>query len=231
MRNTEHDYRISLNSVLTMLDSTYLSTESLAQPQNCWIRVSTACNVVCPLCPRQHLEPVDSGNMPFDEFQRVASQMVGIERASLLGLGEAMLHRRFFDFVEECHARGMFVFTSTNGMVLNEEMCRRVVESGIEEFNISMDACTPELFNRLRLGADFEHICTNMKRLSRLRAESGGKLPFLFVSCTVSTENVHEFHTMVPFVHEMGFDSIIFLDFLAAKEHLAHYAVQNTEEF
>lgn len=231
MINTAHNHQKTINSILAHIDSAFLSNEALALPFNCWIRICTACNISCPLCPRQHIKPVDSGNMPLDEFRRLAEQMVGIERANLFGLGEPLLHKRFFEFAAICHDKGMLVSTTTNGMLLDESACHHIVESGIEEFSISMDSCTPELFNRLREGADFHQVCANVKRLSSLRAQTGRKQPFLFIPCTVSTENVHEFHKMVPFAHKLGLDSVFFLDFLAVNESLAHYAVRETEEF
>ena len=231
MRTTIYDKERALNWIRVLIDTTCISAKTLSLPPTVWFRISTACDLECLLCPRQYISPVDSGFMPFDKFKELIGKMVGIERAGLYGLGEPFLNKRLFDYVDVCHSLGMFANTSTNGMHFKEETLERIVGSGLEELSVSMDASTPELFNRLRKGADFDVVCRGVRRLAELKAEKGTEHPYLLIAYTVSKENVHDLEAMVRLTHEMGGNGVCFLDTVAPVKELLPYCINDSEDF
>ena len=229
MRSLKFEKQRQVNEILKELDLTYLSPRMLAKPLQGWIRISTACDLACPFCERQYIHPVDSGFMDFDEFRRLAETLEGVQKVHLFGLGDPFLSKRFFEYVALCHARGAEVSTTTHGMHVNESLARRIIESGMEEISFSIDAATPELFNRLRKGADFDLVCNHLRQLNDLKRALGSDTPEVVVCCTTSTENVHELDAVVRLVHRLGSRHIFLSDLIPAiTEHIA-CSVYNTE--
>lgn len=228
MRNRTFERQRQINEVLMNIDLTYLSPALQALPMQAWIRISTACDLTCPLCERQHVQPVDSGFMDFDRFEKLIDGLAGMRKAHLFGLGEPFLNKRFFEYVEKCHARGIEVSTTTHAMRIDETLARRIVDSGMEELAISMDAAEPELFARLRRGADFDTVCKNVRRLSDLKEQSGSLTPDLMICCTVSKENAEQLEAMVELALRLGARRISFSDVTAPTPDFVNYNISGS---
>src|SRR5512139_2455041 len=81
------------------------------------------CNLRCQMCPiqfRQDGPPYGPpAFMEFNTFTRVLDQFVGLQTLHLQGLGEPMMHPRFFDMVEYASTRGIRVTTNSNLTLIN----------------------------------------------------------------------------------------------------------------
>src|SRR6266516_1954311 len=101
------------------------------------------CNLRCQMCPIQFRTdgppygPPDF--MPFDEFTRLVDQFEGLEELQLQGLGEPMMHPRFFDMVAYASGKGIKVTTNSNLTLLNERRAERCVKSGLDSLHVSID--------------------------------------------------------------------------------------------
>jgi MoaA/NifB/PqqE/SkfB family radical SAM enzyme len=230
MRSLEFEKDRQVNEILKELDLTYLYPRLMSKPMQAWLRVCTACDLKCPLCERQHITPVDSGFMDFGRFQALVRTMAGMKLVFLFGLGEPFLNKKFFDYVAECHARGLEVSTTTHGMHVDEACGRKIIESGMEEVVFSVDAASPELFNRLRKGADFEKVCHNIRLLNRMKKEMGSQLPRIQLACTLSSENLHEIPQVLQLAHQLEAVGMIFADLTPAIPEHKSYNVFGTPE-
>jgi MoaA/NifB/PqqE/SkfB family radical SAM enzyme len=229
MRSPDYENRRQVNGFLTLLDLTCLSPETVAVPDQTWMRICTVCDLQCPFCERQHVRPIDSGYMDLEKFKNFASKMTGMRRVHLFGLGEPFLNKRFFEYLEICHQQGVEASTTTHGMHLDESLARRLIDSGIEELAVSMDAPHSELFNRLRKGADFAVVCENVRRMVKLKDKMGAVAPDLLICCALSTENVDEMAGMVEMTHFMGVNRIVFSDLTVTTPEHTKYSVTGSK--
>src|SRR5947209_9161247 len=80
------------------------------------------CNLRCQMCSipfRQDGPPFGPvAFMDFDVFTRLVDQFTELEEIQLQGLGEPMMHPRFFEMIEYAVARGIKVGTNTNATLL-----------------------------------------------------------------------------------------------------------------
>ncbi len=197
----------AFNHVLELLDLTFLDETMLQQPSIYGTAVTTVCNLKCPFCIREALGVRENRHMDFDAFAGHVQYLAAARRVSLFGLGEPFLHPRFFDFVDLCRQAGAFVSTSTHGMSLTAEVRERIIETGLDELNISMDAVTPRLFAELRVGAVLETVIEQVTALAALKRERGSALA-LNVNMAVHGRNVHEVAAMVKLAARMGCQSV-----------------------
>jgi radical SAM protein with 4Fe4S-binding SPASM domain len=138
------------------------------------------CNLRCRMCPIQFRPDGQSGPsafMPFDTFRKLLDQFTGLTELHLQGLGEPLLHPRFYDMVSLAARRGIHVSTNTNMTVMTEEQAARCVDSGLADIHVSIDAATAAEYEAVRLRARFDKVLRNLRRLVAAKARRGSPLP------------------------------------------------------
>ena len=72
----------------------------------------------------------------------------------LHGVGEPMLVKNLPKMVRYLKDRGTYVLFNTNGTVLNEKNGRALIEAGLDELRVSLDAANAKSFRAIR-GKDY----------------------------------------------------------------------------
>src|SRR6059058_2963721 len=139
------------------------------------------CNLRCQMCPIQfRTDGPPYGPpafIPFDEFTRLVDQFEGL--VELQGLGEPMMHPRFFDMVAYASDKGIKVSTNSNLTLLNVRRAEQCVRSGLEWLHVSIDGATPETYERIRARSRFERVVGNLAMLLEARRRLGSERPHL----------------------------------------------------
>src|SRR5690242_20457785 len=134
---------------------TYLQIEPVGQ-----------CNLRCQMCAIQFRQDGPPHGPPafmaFDAFARLVDGFDGLEELHLQGLGEPMMHPRFFDMVAYDAAKGIRVSTNSNLTLLNERRASLLVTSGLACLHVSIDGATPETYERIRVRAHFDRVVRNL---------------------------------------------------------------------
>ena len=125
------------------------------------------CNLRCQMCPILYREDGPPYGPPafmaFEIFTALLEQFVGVEELQLQGLGEPMMHPRFFDMVAHAAARGITVSTNSNMTLLPPARAERCVRSGLERLHVSIDSARAETFERIRKRARLDRVLGNVR--------------------------------------------------------------------
>jgi MoaA/NifB/PqqE/SkfB family radical SAM enzyme len=177
------------------------------------------CNLRCQMCPIQfrtdgppHGPPAF---MDFDMFERIIDDLPTLRELHLQGLGEPMMHPRFFDMVRYAKARGITVSTNTNGTLLNEHRAEECVSSGLDTLHLSLDGASPETYERIRARAHFDRVLRNLDHLLRARWRDGGRHPRLRLVMVIMRQNLHELPELVRLAHGKSIETMFV-------QHLCH---------
>src|SRR3954465_1304575 len=115
------------------------------------------CNLRCQMCPIQFRQDGPPHGPPafmeFSTFTRLVDELPDLEELQLQGLGEPMMHPRFFDMVRHASSRGIRVSTNSNLTLLNATRAERCVSSGLAMLHASLDAASAEVYERIRVRA------------------------------------------------------------------------------
>lgn len=219
------------NGIRNMLDLTFLEDRARARPSVQSVAVSSVCDLKCPHCMRESLGVRENQFMDFDRLAAHAEELKTARRITLFGLGEPFLHPRFFDFLALAKSLGVWVSTSTHGMSLKPEVREKILESGLDELNISMDGADKVIFDELRVGAEFNTVVANVTAMAELRNSRGIKAPVMNVNMTVMRRNLHQVPLMVRLAKQMGAESVSFSSGVVYKQQDADTSVVDTPEF
>jgi MoaA/NifB/PqqE/SkfB family radical SAM enzyme len=154
--------------------------------------------------------------MAFETYTRLLDQFPDLEELQLQGLGEPMMHPRFFDMVRYAVARGVRrVSTNTNLTLLNARRAEECVTSGLGELHASIDGATAETYERIRVRAHFDRILANLEGLVAARRRMASETPRLRMVVVAMRQNLHEFPDLVRLAHRLEIDSVFV-------QHLCH---------
>src|SRR4051794_37597176 len=113
------------------------------------------CNLRCRMCPIQYRKDGPPHGPPafmdFNLYVRLLDEVPGLRRLQLQGLGEPMMHPRFFDFISHAVRRGIEVSTNTNLTLLTPPRAERCVTSGLAELHASLDGATAPTYEFIRV--------------------------------------------------------------------------------
>src|SRR5690606_33415536 len=137
------------------------------------------CNLRCEMCPiqfRQEGPPYGPpAFMDYDLFPRLVDEYEGLEELHLQGLGEPMMHPRFFDMVSFATERGVRVTTNSNLTLLSDRRAEACVTSGLAELHVSIDGADTETYERIRRRGHFERVLENVRRVVEVRERLGSE--------------------------------------------------------
>lgn len=184
-------------SRLPLGDPTY----SLCMPYQLQIAVTTRCNMACGYCENPMMAKAGMVmDMDYEKYCTLIDQLAGVRTLSLLGIGEPLLHSRFPDMVHYAAKKnwGWHISTTSNGMLLTDELSDQLIDAGLHEMRISIDGPDKQLVERMREGAKFEQIVENFRRFRRKTTMRMG------MNVVMSSTNLESLRDVVPFARDLG---------------------------
>jgi len=84
-------------------------------------------------------------------------------------------------------------------MLIDEEKASRLMDAGLTEIDISIDAATADTYRRVRRGGKLPVLHDNIRRLVRIKQQTRAKHPLIGVNYVLLNENEGE---LVPFIEQ-----------------------------
>lgn len=176
--------------------------------------ITNQCNIRCIMCS---FSDTSIGNrkrsdLPKEVFSRWADEMFAwAQHVGLLFGAEPTLNPNLLDFVKiSKEYRVPNVYFSTNAMKLTPKLTAGLLEAGLDEINVSLDAGTKETFERIRRGAKWDTVIGNLKALRDQKAALKLHRPRLHMSFVLMKSNVQELPQFVEIAAEMGAEVLYF---------------------
>jgi GTP 3',8-cyclase len=185
------------------------------------ISITDRCNYKCVYC-RTGNEGALYGDLPFDDYLRMARVLVGmgITKVRLTG-GEPLLRKGVVDFVRELAqlhrpngntAEPLDIALTTNGHLL-ADLAQPLKAAGLTRVTVSMDAVDPDRFARItRVPNGYDHV------LAGIRAARRAGLWPLKVNCVLMRGfNEDQIIPFGMFAREEGV-TVRFIEFMPLEE-------------
>jgi MoaA/NifB/PqqE/SkfB family radical SAM enzyme len=175
-----------------------------APPVCLYLETTNRCNLLCTTCPRTYAELEPPADMSWELFASIVDQLPNIERAVLHGVGEPMLVKNLPRMVRYLKDRGTYVLFNTNGTVLNEKNGRALIEAGLDELRVSLDASTANSYRAIRGKDYFGRILKNVRVFRALQEREGYDWPRVSAWLTGLKETIGELPAFVKVAAEIG---------------------------
>lgn len=205
--------------------------------QELYVEVTNRCNSQCQTCVRtfETLEPLR--DLTLDEFRRLVDQVPTLARVVLHGVGEPLLNRDLPAMIGHLKDRPQpprVVFNS-NAILLTPAWQTALIEAGLDEFRISIDAAQPALYARIRGVDALTQVVDNVGAFAQHIDACGGgpELSFWF---TAMRENLVDLPDLVRLAQRLGVGEVYvqrlvtYGEGLAQREQSLYRALQATED-
>ncbi len=119
---------------------------------------------------------------PVEEFTALMREVgAQLHRLDFFNYGEPFLNPRALDMIEHVKENypHVYLYTSTNGLLLNGEKIARLARSGIDEVTFSVDGADQRTYERYRRGGDFARVLKTMTALAAEKRRLGREVPFI----------------------------------------------------
>ena len=169
-----------------------------------YLEVTNRCNLLCTTCPRTFEELEPPSDMSWELFTSIVDQFPKIERVVLHGVGEPMMVAELPKMVRFLKERGVYVLFNTNGTLMREKKSRELIEAGLDEMRISLDAAEPKAFEAVRGRDVFDRIVRNIRNFVALKNRMGAMKPRLSLWLTGLRETLEQLPAFIRLAHGMG---------------------------
>ena len=191
-------------------------------PRYAMLDLVARCNNVCLGCffhceatklPRGE-GALDVEELPIELAGKVASELaaVGVREVYMAGEGEPLLHSRFFDVIALLKHAGLWLQVFTNGILLDEDVARRIVDSGIDNLTVSLWAVTEAEHERWYPGVSPRMLEKRLRGIRALAAErkASSARSELTLQMPINRENLGALDRRVEIAVESGATSVSF---------------------
>jgi radical SAM protein with 4Fe4S-binding SPASM domain len=146
-------------------------------PNIAWIEPTNVCNLKCIMCPNSVITQKNPGFMNMDLYKKIIDEGKNHFSGIILCLaGEPFLHQQLPEMVKYAKQNGIGVMLSTNGTVMTSDTSRKIIKAGIDWINFSFDGCSKEIYEKIRVGGDFEKTIENIADFLEIKKELKSKV-------------------------------------------------------
>lgn len=205
-------------------------------PRTLYLETTNRCDSKCQTCIRtfQTLEPPK--DLTLAELKGVVEQFPVLDRVVLHGIGEPLLNRELFEMIAYLKAKGTTVLFNSDAITLTPKRALQLIESGLDEFRVSMDAATREMFLKVRGVDRFDLVVGNVEHLVQLQRQLQRETPRVSLWFTAMKVNLEELPAFVRLAAGIGVPEVyvqrlvFYGQGLAVQEQSLHRALQEREE-
>ena len=173
------------------------------------VESAIACNLKCVMCPWREIakKATDHGIMIPEIWEAIRPHLSQVQSVDFTGGGEPLLQPRLAEWIGQASAAGCETGFLSNGLLLTEEKLKKILDAGINWICISMDGATAEMYNKIRVGSDFNRVCENVANIARLRTANTPKTMINFVLMDINAGQMKE---IVQLAARLGVDQVNF---------------------
>jgi radical SAM protein with 4Fe4S-binding SPASM domain len=173
-------------------------------PRSLYLETTSRCNSLCETCILTFGGREPARDLHWDEFRRIVDQFPALDRVLLHGIGEPLLNRDLVRMIAHLKARGATVLFNSNAITLGPRMRTALIESGLDELRVSLDATTPDTYARVRGVDAYQKVVVNLAALARAKRDAEVSHPRVSLWFTGLKDNIEEVAGLVPLAIQVG---------------------------
>jgi short-subunit dehydrogenase/MoaA/NifB/PqqE/SkfB family radical SAM enzyme len=173
------------------------------------VESAIACNLKCVMCPWREMakEAENRGIMMQAVWEAIRPYLNRVQSVDFTGGGEPLLQPKLAEWIADATNAGCETGFLSNGLLLTEEKLNKILDAGVNWICISMDGATAEMYNKIRVGSNFDRVCENVANIARLRTVN---IPKTMINFVLMDMNFHQMEEIVRLAARLGVDQLNF---------------------
>ena len=171
-------------------------------PKQIEVEVTTACNLKCIICEHTYWKE-KAQNLTYTQFLRIMSQFPTLHWIGMTGIGSSFLNKEYMKMLEYLKkVKKCYVEFFDSFYMFDEEKSYQCVQLGIDKIWVSIESPNREVYNKIRVGADFDTVVNNIKNLIKIKKKLKSPIPELWFHFIINKYNMDELFDYVDFVEQ-----------------------------
>lgn len=173
------------------------------------IELTNCCNIHCNMCPvGTDAMKRNKGFMSEEVFEQILNNIkrYHIQGVRFIRWGEPTLHPHFLDWAKALKQEGVLVHFNTNGLLLNEEKIKEIIEAKIDSVKFSFQGIDDLTYGEMRSGGSYSKLLHIIKMMYSMRGK--GAKPYISVTTSITYESDEEItrfqEEISPYCDEVG---------------------------
>jgi radical SAM protein with 4Fe4S-binding SPASM domain len=178
--------------------------QTLKLPTHLYLETTNRCNLRCRGCILYNGKREPERDITLQDFFMITDQLEDLERATLHGVGEPLLNEQLPAMARHLKKRNVYTLFNSNGILLEPKRQHELIESGLDELRISLDAATAAGYKKIRNSNQFNRIVENLHSLSKLQKARSLTRPKLSLWFLGTKGNISELPDFVKLAADIG---------------------------
>jgi len=172
--------------------------------------VAAVCQLHCPECPvGMGLVERENSFFPFEKYEKVIKEIYkDICEVQLFFQGEPLLNKEIERFVKVADDKKLFSTISTNGQLLTQEICERLVASGLDKIIISVDGIDQDTYAKYRVNGSLDKVLEGIKHLESAKKKVNSKFPYVEIQFLAFSYNENQINDLKHFFQGYSIDKL-----------------------
>lgn len=191
--------KLSLSKEVIHLGPIHDIRERFSSPLEVILEVSQRCIRKCLHC---YVTSANFQELSLDEFKIIIDKLstAGVLIIHFTG-GEPFLRKDFIEIVKYARSKNLRVHIDTNGILLDENIVRKLKELDIDALNIGFDGSNPDVYGITRSREDFDRVLANIQLVIKYG------IPVIIFFC-LHKKNYKDLHNLYRLCVRLGVSKI-----------------------
>ena len=193
-----------------LAETVYLKTGvDFTKPVQIYGTVNRRCNSRCRMCTCWRMEDDELPASVWIRALQSLKKFVGTFNINFSG-GEPLLKSDLFEILEFCSKENIMAGITTNGILLNKEKVKRIIDCRLFNVNISIDSMEDRIHDGIRgVPGMLARVKGNIDYLNECKKKAGTDLKII-VKPIVCAENLHSLDKIVEYAKKMDITGVNF---------------------
>jgi radical SAM protein with 4Fe4S-binding SPASM domain len=192
---------------------------ALVGPRVVGLEVTHFCNLACGFCEthgrfmplpvtKRRTYVGERRTMDLDTIRRLGGSLkrLGVDWVELSGKGDPIVHPELPEIVRILKGAGLRCSMFTNGSVQRPGLVAALVDNGLDNLNLSLNAATREVYAKVTGRDLFEKAVAFIREVLDYRRAKGGRRPWVRLTTVVCKDNVDDVDAQVELCRTLGVD-------------------------
>lgn len=220
---------IDKRKALLYMASYYINIP-LVKPDFINFGLTHRCNLRCKICQTWEANPSVSEELTSRELKGVISQIANWKNINLsFAGGEPFVRAKdLLECIKYSKLRGLTTHVTTNGTMIDDATAERIIDSGLDYLQISLDGITARTNDHIRGRGSFRGAMRAIKRVKKYKDERGSDLK-VSLTTVVTGKNVSELLGIYKFAKASGLAGVAYNPYTVDNSYMGHTDYENDE--
>ncbi|MFC1494938.1 radical SAM/SPASM domain-containing protein [Thermodesulfobacteriota bacterium] len=176
-----------------------------------WIQVdiSSLCDSECIYCPHtEYRSNWQNRLLPMDLYEKIVPAFKRTKLVFLQGWGEPFTHPQFIDFLRLAKKAGCMTGTTTNGMMLDSEKIKELVDEGLDIICFSL-AGIDQKNDAVRKGTRISRVLKCIEEIHRIRNSRSVDKPVIHIAYMLLRSGLDDLDKIPVFSENAGISQTV----------------------